>query len=200
MQSFILLTRYEFLFFTGKFSWFILMAILDICCYPLLSCFIVILAFPCSFSLLCSFSALCCFAYIFCVLFPSFLLFWKLYIQFSFTGSVQFSSVTQSCPTLTPWIAARQASLSITNSQSSLTLTSNELVMPSSHLILLKFLLWNFLDIQKNIYNVSYKNNEINTHIIITLFKKERLSTTQLKPSVNHFLPSLPEIITILNF
>ena len=36
----------------------------------------------------------------------------------------------------TPWIAARQASLSITNSQSLLKLTSIELVMPSSHLIL----------------------------------------------------------------
>ena len=36
----------------------------------------------------------------------------------------------------TPWIAARQASLSITNSQSSLKLMCIELVMPSSHLIL----------------------------------------------------------------
>ena len=36
----------------------------------------------------------------------------------------------------TSWIAARQASLSITNSQSSLKLMSIELVMPSSHLIL----------------------------------------------------------------
>ena len=36
----------------------------------------------------------------------------------------------------TPWIAARQASLSLTNSQSSLRLTSIESVMPSSHLIL----------------------------------------------------------------
>ena len=36
----------------------------------------------------------------------------------------------------TPWIAARQASLSITNSQSSFRLTSIESVMPSSHLIL----------------------------------------------------------------
>ena len=35
-----------------------------------------------------------------------------------------------------PWTAARQASLSITNSQSSLKLMSFELVMPSSHLIL----------------------------------------------------------------
>jgi len=36
----------------------------------------------------------------------------------------------------TPWSAARQASLSITNSRSSLRLTSIESVMPSSHLIL----------------------------------------------------------------
>ena len=36
----------------------------------------------------------------------------------------------------TPWIAARQASLCITNSRSSPRLTSIESVMPSSHLIL----------------------------------------------------------------
>ena len=36
----------------------------------------------------------------------------------------------------TPWTAAHQASLSITNSQSSLKLTSIELMMPSNHLIL----------------------------------------------------------------
>ena len=36
----------------------------------------------------------------------------------------------------TPWIAAHQASLSITNSQNSLKLKSVESVMPSSHLIL----------------------------------------------------------------
>ena len=49
----------------------------------------------------------------------------------------QFSSVAQSCLTLvTPWTAAHQASLSITNSQSLLKLTSIELVMPSNHLIL----------------------------------------------------------------
>ena len=51
----------------------------------------------------------------------------------------QFSSV-QSLSRVrlfsTPWIAARQASLSITNSRSSLRLTSIESVMPSSHLIL----------------------------------------------------------------
>ena len=51
----------------------------------------------------------------------------------------QFSSV-QSLSRVrlfaTPLIAARQASLSITNSRSSLKLTSIKLVMPSSHLIL----------------------------------------------------------------
>jgi len=41
----------------------------------------------------------------------------------------------------TPWIAAHQASLSITNSQSSLRLPSIESVMPSSHLILCRPLL-----------------------------------------------------------
>ena len=41
----------------------------------------------------------------------------------------------------TPWIAARQASLSINNSQSSLKLTSIESVMPSSHPILCRPLL-----------------------------------------------------------
>ena len=52
---------------------------------------------------------------------------------------LQFSSVQLlSCVRLfaTPWIAARQAPLSITNSWSSLRLTSIESVMPSSHLIL----------------------------------------------------------------
>ena len=47
----------------------------------------------------------------------------------------QFSSV-QSRPTVTPWTAELQASLSIANSQSLLKLISIESVMPSSHLIL----------------------------------------------------------------
>ena len=42
---------------------------------------------------------------------------------------------------VSPWIAARQASLSITNSWSSLRLKSIESVMPSSHLILWRPLL-----------------------------------------------------------
>ena len=47
----------------------------------------------------------------------------------------QFSSVAQLCMTVTPWTAARQASLSITNFQSLLKLMSIELVMLSNHLI-----------------------------------------------------------------
>ena len=53
--------------------------------------------------------------------------------------SGQFSSVQSLIRVqlfATPWIAARQASLSITNSRSSPRLTSIESVMPSSHLIL----------------------------------------------------------------
>ena len=53
-------------------------------------------------------------------------------------SSVQFSRVQLFA---TPWIQARQASLSITNSQSSLRLTSITSVMPSSHLILCRPLL-----------------------------------------------------------
>ena len=49
-------------------------------------------------------------------------------------GSVQ--SLSHVRLFVTPWIAARQASLSITNSQSSPKLLSNESVMPSSRLIL----------------------------------------------------------------
>ena len=50
---------------------------------------------------------------------------------------IQFSSVTQSCPTLCdPMNHTMQASLSITNSWSSLKLMSIESVMSSSHLIL----------------------------------------------------------------
>ena len=48
--------------------------------------------------------------------------------------TVQFSSVTQSCPTLRPH--EPQASLSITNSWSLPNLMPVESVMPSSHLIL----------------------------------------------------------------
>ena len=56
-------------------------------------------------------------------------------IYHNLSSQVQFSCSVVSDST-TPWIAVCQASLSITNSQSSLRLTSIESVMPSSHLIL----------------------------------------------------------------
>ena len=63
---------------------------------------------------------------------PSVLLFLQIFPFFSF----QFSSVAQLGLFATPWTAAREASLSITNSWSLLKLMSIELVMPSNHLIL----------------------------------------------------------------
>ena len=59
-------------------------------------------------------------------------------------SSVQFSSLQSLSRVqlfVTPWITARQASLSITNSWSSLRLMSIESVMPSHHLILCRPLL-----------------------------------------------------------
>ena len=52
-------------------------------------------------------------------------------IQFSFVQSLSHVRLF-----VTPWTAARQASLSITNPRSLLKLMSNESVMPSNHLIL----------------------------------------------------------------
>ena len=65
-------------------------------------------------------------------------------VGFKFHLSVQLSSVQSlSCAQLfvIPWTAARQASLSITNSRSLLKLMSIELVMPANHLILCRPLL-----------------------------------------------------------
>ena len=72
---------------------------------------------------------------IFCYLLSFFLV----YLIDVWIISVQFSSVqllSRVWLFVTPWIAARQACLSITNSQSSPKLMSIESVMPSNHLIL----------------------------------------------------------------
>ena len=58
---------------------------------------------------------------------------------------LQFNSVHSFSPvqlSVTPWTAARQASLSITNSQNLLKLMSIESVVPSNHLILCRTLLF----------------------------------------------------------
>ena len=61
------------------------------------------------------------------------------YLYLTNISSVQLLSRVQLFAT--PWITARKASLSINNSQSLSKLTSIELVMPSSHLILCRPLL-----------------------------------------------------------
>ena len=63
----------------------------------------------------------------------------KQWVMTKFSQSVQSLSHVWLFATL--WIAAQQASLSITNSRSSLKLTSIKSVMPSSHLILCRPLL-----------------------------------------------------------
>ena len=63
----------------------------------------------------------------------------SLYLHSLLYNFVQFSSLQLLSHVqlfVTPWIAAHQASLFITNSQSLLKLTSIKSVMPSSHLIL----------------------------------------------------------------
>ena len=64
---------------------------------------------------------------------------WKLRLlgEITTASDVQFSSLLSPVRLFaTPWTATRQASLSITKSQSLSILTSIELVMPSNHLIL----------------------------------------------------------------
>ena len=63
-------------------------------------------------------------------------------LKWSHTGLSSVQSLTRVPLFVTPWIAACQASLSITNSWSSLKLMSIELVMLSSHLILCRPLLF----------------------------------------------------------
>ena len=63
-------------------------------------------------------------------------LLWLMMIQFSSVQSLSHVRLF-----VTPWIAARQASLSTTNSWNLLKLMSIELMMPSSHLILCRPLL-----------------------------------------------------------
>ena len=58
------------------------------------------------------------------------------YVKFTLFLFNSVQSLSRVWLFVTPWIAAHQASLSITNSRSSLRLTSIKSVMPSSHLIL----------------------------------------------------------------
>ena len=67
-----------------------------------------------------------------------------MYFIYLILYNIQFRSVQSLCHVQlfeTPWTAAHQASLSITNSQTLLKLMSTEWVMPSTHLILCHTLL-----------------------------------------------------------
>ena len=81
---------------------------------------------------------------------------WNFTLQFS---SVQLLSHVQLFAT--PWTAARQGSLSITNSWSLLKLTSIELVMPPNHLILCHTLLL----LPSNFPSIRVFSNESFLHI-----------------------------------
>ena len=76
--------------------------------------------------------------------FPTGAIIWLPSLFYPLTWRILFSSVQSLSRVrlfVTPWITARQASLSITNSRSSLRLMSTESVTPSSHLILCRSLL-----------------------------------------------------------
>ena len=63
-----------------------------------------------------------------------------LFYRWEYQGFSSVQSLSRVQLFATPWIAAHQASLSISNSRSSLRLTSIKSVMPSSHLILYRTL------------------------------------------------------------
>ena len=67
--------------------------------------------------------------------------YWMKTFTFLFSSVSSVQSLSRVLFFATPWITARQASLSITNSRSSLRVMSIESVMPSSHLILCRPLL-----------------------------------------------------------
>ena len=79
----------------------------------------------------------------------------------------------------TPWIPARQASLSITNSRSSLRLTSIESVMPSSHLILCRPLLL-LPPVPPSIRVFSKWNSMFNVVANLSTFSKAGLKTVSV--------------------
>ena len=96
----------------------------------------------------------------------------------------QFSSVAHRVRLfVTQWTAARQASLSITNSQSLLKLMSIELVMPSNHLILCRTLL--LLPVAVGSYQLYV------LYIVICIYQSQ-------SPNLS-LLPSPPQQIRLLS-
>ena len=91
----------------------------------------------------------------------------------------------------TPWIAARQASLSITNSRSSLRLTSIESVMPSNHLLLFRPLL-----LLPSIFpSIRIFSNELDLRIRWPKYWSFSFSITVRKDSMDMSLSKLRELV-----
>ena len=131
----------------------------------------------------------------------------KSYFWFNFLFLHQFSSV-QSLNRVqlfvTPWIAARQGSLSITNTRSSLKLMSIKLVMPSSHLILCRPLLLLpsiFLSIRvfsnesalrirwPKYWSFSFKISPSNEHPRLISFRMDWLDLLAVQGTLRSFTP-----------
>ena len=108
-----------------------------------------------------------------------------------------FASVTNSVQSLsrvplfaTPWTAALQASLSITNSQSLLKLMPFESVMPSNHLILCPplLLLPSIFSVTKGYLSGSYSWGQwTSLFILFILFSKHLLSFLRAKLCSRHW-------------
>ena len=111
-------------------------------------------------------------------------------------SSVQFSHSVMS-DSVTPWIAACQASLSITNFQSLLKLMSIESVMPSNHLILCHSLLLppsifsneSVLCIRwPNYWSVSFNIRPINEHPGLISFRTDWLDLLAVQGTLKSLL------------
>ena len=139
-------------------------------------------------------------------------------------GWGQFSSVQSlSCVRLfaTSWITACQASLSITNSQSSLKLMSIESAMPSSHLILCRSLLllppippsiWVFFNGSvlrmkwPKYWSFSFRISPSNEHQGLISFRMDWLDLLEAQGTLKSLLQhqcsktSIPQLIFINSF
>ena len=102
-------------------------------------------------------------------------------------SSVQFSRSLVSDSFATPWTAARQASLSITNSWSLLKLMSTESVMPSNHLLLCHPLL-----LLPSVFpNIRVFSNE---SVPLIRWPKYWSFSSSINPSPGRLLPGKPMV------
>ena len=115
---------------------------------------------------------------------------------------------------VTPWIAARQASLSITNSRSSLKLMSIEWVMPSSHLILCYPLLLPPIPSSIRVFSnestlcmrwpkywsFSFRINPCNEHLVLISFRMDWLDLLAVQGTLRSLLQHYSSKASILRY